>query len=93
MSYLTVFQALEPGDVVTFNDSGNANTTASPELYVGTQTNAAVIKLYNDRTVWRVVNKSEQGYLLQYDRNNEIADREDYRTFDVIETIELVGES
>ena len=34
MSYIDVLHALSEGDLVTFNDSGGANATETPELVV-----------------------------------------------------------
>ncbi len=88
MSYMKVFQALEPGDVVTFNDSGGANAPTSPELHVEEHTNTAIQKFKErDGTVYRLI-KEDGEYLLEGDIFES-----GWKRYGVVETVELIAES
>lgn len=96
MSYEKVLQALEPGDCVTFNDSGGALGKVPPELWVQEHTNSAFVELLDEaRGEWWRVKKNDDGELvLQYDRDSRKNDGyRDWRDYDTIETIELIAES
>lgn len=94
MSYMTVLQALEEGDNVTFNDSGGALGKTPPELEVQGHTNTAIIELLNPGTgKWFRVKKRDGELVLQNDRDSRHADKPpDWVDFDTIETVELIGE-
>lgn len=94
MSYMTVLQALEPGDYVTFNDSGGAYGKVPPELCVQDHTNSAIKLFLNEGTGewWRVIER-DNALVMQYDRDSRHADTpHDWKDYDEIETLELIAE-
>lgn len=95
MSYTAVLRALEKGDIVTFNDSGGANATETPELVVDHVTGDGADPVVHLRS-----HTGEQGvvqWMVYGEEGDELAIRHDpeetgaYRFYDVVETIELIA--
>lgn len=95
MSYMSVLQALEEGDVVTFNGSGGSVRQTSAELVVQGHTNQAIIELMNPGTgeFYRVKKVRDDELVLEYDRASKKNDAyTDWHEIDTIETVELIAE-
>lgn len=94
MSYMQVLSALDPSDVVTFNDSGGANASTSPELTVQNHTNSAIQEFKESNgELWRLKKKDNE-IVLQYDREScDDGTGPRWRDFDIVETVEVIAES
>lgn len=101
MSLGRVLGGLETGDAVTFNDSGNANAHATDELVVTlTGMDFEGITVEFEETIsgdlWRVRHvDAEDEFVIEYDKveSHHPNDEPIWRRFDVVETVELVGEA
>jgi len=93
MSYMSVLQVLETGDVVTFNDSGNANANESPQLFVAKQSNDAIQRFWDANGILFQLIEREGELVLQEDRDHQDETRPpDWKDYAVVETVELIGE-
>lgn len=94
MSYMSVLQALEEGDVVTFNGSGGSVRQTSAELVVQGHTNQAIIELMSPGTgeFYRVKKVRDDELVLEYDRASKYSDTTNWHEIDTIETVELSAE-
>lgn len=92
-SYEPIFEALQPGHLVTFNDSGGANATATPELVVTHTTE------FDGKPIVELESQLQgDEWTVGYEYDDEgitdtpiITRGDDHDRHDVVETVEIVA--
>lgn len=87
-SYEAVLDALRPGDIVSFNNSGGANATGTPELEVVAPGPDAFLQ--GSQHDYEVHDRPDGGLELWYGEKDSASAPD--RHFDPIETIEVIAE-
>lgn len=91
MGLVPVLEALERGDIVSFNNSGGATATGSPELTVTVPSNDGPGVMFKNSAVLYTIREQTDGELVLYEGDIDSDTAPDHR-YDVIETMEFVAE-